>query len=186
MQNHSYQPGTARLRRRGHGQVPPPTSDRASSAPEPGAPQCQADTNLDYFDGNTVTGYWNYAQHYAISDNSFGTTFRAVYPGCHQRDLRATPATSTWSTARSPPPVLRLPRTVPWCPTGTELSPTLTTAIPFFDDCSSHSSNIGINNTSSTGPTAENVGDQLNMAGISWGWFEGGFDPASPASARGP
>ena len=30
---------------------------------------------MDYFDGNTVTALWNYAQHYALSDNTFGTTF---------------------------------------------------------------------------------------------------------------
>ena len=30
---------------------------------------------MGYFDGNTVTALWNYAQHYAMSDNAFGTTF---------------------------------------------------------------------------------------------------------------
>ncbi|HJT59548.1 MAG TPA: alkaline phosphatase family protein, partial [Ktedonobacteraceae bacterium] len=30
---------------------------------------------MDYFDGNTVTALWNYAQNFAMSDNSFGTTF---------------------------------------------------------------------------------------------------------------
>ncbi|MBV9605223.1 MAG: hypothetical protein JO027_08955, partial [Solirubrobacterales bacterium] len=28
---------------------------------------------MDYYDGNTVTGLWNYAQHFAMSDNSYGT-----------------------------------------------------------------------------------------------------------------
>src|SRR5262249_52976023 len=28
---------------------------------------------MDYYDGNTVTAMWNYAQHYAMSDNSFDT-----------------------------------------------------------------------------------------------------------------
>ena len=36
---------------------------------------------MDYYDGNTVTGLWNYAQHYAMSDNSFGTTFGPSTPG---------------------------------------------------------------------------------------------------------
>src|SRR4029077_5102376 len=36
---------------------------------------------MDYYDGNTVTGLWNYAQHYAMSDNSFGTTFGPSAPG---------------------------------------------------------------------------------------------------------
>ena len=30
---------------------------------------------MDYYDGNTVTALWNYAQHFAMSDNSYGTTF---------------------------------------------------------------------------------------------------------------
>jgi len=30
---------------------------------------------MNYYDGNTVTGLWNYAQHFAMNDNSFGTTF---------------------------------------------------------------------------------------------------------------
>ena len=34
---------------------------------------------MGYFDGNTVTALWNYAQHFAMSDNSFGTTFGPLY-----------------------------------------------------------------------------------------------------------
>ena len=30
---------------------------------------------MDYYDGNTVTALWNYAQHFAMSDNSFSDTF---------------------------------------------------------------------------------------------------------------
>src|SRR6185437_1158245 len=30
---------------------------------------------MGYYDGNTVTALWNYAQRYAMNDNSFGTTF---------------------------------------------------------------------------------------------------------------
>src|SRR6266567_1544871 len=30
---------------------------------------------MDYYDGNTVTALWNYAQHYAMSDSFFETTF---------------------------------------------------------------------------------------------------------------
>ena len=33
----------------------------------------QWDTVMGYFDGNTVTALWNYAQHFALSDNSFAT-----------------------------------------------------------------------------------------------------------------
>jgi phospholipase C len=37
--------------------------------------------NLGYYDGNTVTAMWNYAQNYALNDNSFGTTFGPSTPG---------------------------------------------------------------------------------------------------------
>ena len=42
---------------------------------------CDANAVMDYFDGNTVTALWNYAQNFAMNDNSFGTTFGPSTPG---------------------------------------------------------------------------------------------------------
>ena len=36
---------------------------------------------MGYYDGNTVTAFWNYAQNFAMSDNSFSTTFGPSTPG---------------------------------------------------------------------------------------------------------
>jgi phospholipase C len=36
---------------------------------------------MDYFDGNTVTALWNYAQNYAMSDNAWDTVFGPSTPG---------------------------------------------------------------------------------------------------------
>jgi phospholipase C len=36
---------------------------------------------MGYYDGNTVTALWNYAQHFAMSDNSYSTTFGPSTPG---------------------------------------------------------------------------------------------------------
>jgi phospholipase C len=36
---------------------------------------------MDYYDGNTVTALWNYAQHYAMSDNSWDAVFGPSTPG---------------------------------------------------------------------------------------------------------
>ena len=36
---------------------------------------------MGYYDGNTVTGLWNYAQSFAMSDNSYNTTFGPSTPG---------------------------------------------------------------------------------------------------------
>ena len=53
---------------------------------------------MDYYDGNTVTGLWNYAQNYAMSDNNWDTVFGPSSPGCdqprlgqHPRHLRRRP-----------------------------------------------------------------------------------------------
>ena len=43
---------------------------------------------MGYYDGNTVTALWNYAQHFAMSDNFFGTTFGPSTPGAINLDLR--------------------------------------------------------------------------------------------------
>ena len=43
---------------------------------------------MGYFDGNTVTAYWNYAQNYAMSDNAFTDDFGPSTPGAHQHVRR--------------------------------------------------------------------------------------------------
>jgi phospholipase C len=53
------------------------TGGNALGNPVPNAP-APFNTNglaMAYFDGNTVTGLWNYAQNYSMSDNYFETTF---------------------------------------------------------------------------------------------------------------
>ena len=36
---------------------------------------------MGYYDGNTVTALWNYAQRYALNDNSYDTNFGPSTPG---------------------------------------------------------------------------------------------------------
>jgi len=36
---------------------------------------------MGYYDGNTVTAFWNYAQHFAMNDNSYNTVFGPSTPG---------------------------------------------------------------------------------------------------------
>jgi phospholipase C len=42
---------------------------------------CDPAQAMSYFDGNTVTALWNYAQQFAMSDNSFNTTYGPSTPG---------------------------------------------------------------------------------------------------------
>ena len=110
---------------------------------------------LGYFDGNTVTALWNYAQHFAMSDNSYGTTFGPSTPGLLNLVAGTTyPATPSASSSKVVPNPLG-----PGTLVG-DLDPT-------GDVCSS-------------GTTVQlgslNVGDLLTTKGVTWGAFMGGFD----------
>ena len=56
--------------------------DTESSTATAAPPEyCPPGIVMDYYDGNTVTGLWNYAQNYAMSDNNYDTTFGPSTPG---------------------------------------------------------------------------------------------------------
>ena len=55
-----------------------------TAGPPPSVASRIVNTNglvMGYYDGNTVTALWNYAQHFAMSDNSYGTNFRPLDVG---------------------------------------------------------------------------------------------------------
>ena len=129
---------------------------------------CQASTVMDYYDGNTLTGLWNYAQQYAMSDNSYGTTFGGTTLGhlnLVSGDTGAVGITSgklSISTQSAPTGVLT--------PDGQGGYSLTQNADPYWDDCSTKAS-VAMSGT--------NIGDELNAAGISWGYFKGGFRPTT-------
>ena len=43
--------------------------------------KCNQNQVMGYYDGNTVSALWNYAQHFAMSDNFYGSTFGPSVPG---------------------------------------------------------------------------------------------------------
>jgi phospholipase C len=137
---------------------------------------------MGYFDGNTVTALWNYAQNFAMSDNAYTDTYGPSTPG-----LLNMWAGQTNGAVFSAPAGAKFfdGSTVP--PVGT---PAFTTAIlaegdavpnadgsltliqdvdPTFDVCSGPSTNLTV------ASTAKNIGDLLNAANIPWGSFVGGF-----------
>ncbi|MBS1856185.1 MAG: alkaline phosphatase family protein [Acidobacteria bacterium] len=114
---------------------------------------------MGYYDGNTVTAMWNYAQNFAMSDNSFGTTFGPSTPGAlnlvsgqtHGATVvsgNAAGNVSAGSVIGDPRPPVAL------------------------DDCT-------IASKTQISMSGKNVGDLLNAKGITWGWFQGGFAPSS-------
>ena len=63
-----------------------------TAGPPPSAPPAAVTTTgltMGYYDGNTVTALWNYAQHFAMNDNSYGTNFGPSTGWRDQPDLRS-------------------------------------------------------------------------------------------------
>jgi phospholipase C len=125
---------------------------------------------MDYFDGNTVTGLWNYAQNYAMSDNNWDTTFGPstegaidVSSGLSSDGYAVTPSGTKTTDAGA----------------ITSDGTVYGDIDPYYDECSDS------NHTSSNPEgvmTGENIGDLLNAKHVTWGWFQGGFAPTSSNS----
>ena len=112
---------------------------------------------MDYFDGNTVTALWNYAQNFSMSDNSYGTVTGPSTPGALNlisgQTHGASPAITDTVIDVAPGPG----------GVGTDISDADPTG-----DIASGAPTFAM--------TGKNVGDLLNAKGLTWGWFEGGFD----------
>jgi phospholipase C len=138
-------------------------------------------TVMGYFDGNTVTALWNYAQHFAMSDNSFGTSYGPSTPGAINLISGNTHGvTGATQTGFGPVPGINQS-------TGASATAKVTVAgsdtngstgggsilgdpRPFGDICNPlGSAQVPLSNPS------RNVGDLLNDQGVTWGWFQGGF-----------
>jgi phospholipase C len=134
---------------------------------------------MDYYDGNTTTALWNYAQQFSLSDNSFGSTFGPSTPGALELVSGQTHGFKEVDSVTG--------QQVPTPGTYTLASPDkngIGTVIndpdPAFDDCSDK--NHTSTNTLAAG-LGKNIGDLLNNRGVTWGWFQGGFTPTTPASS---
>lgn len=140
-----------------------PKSVGRGNKPAPGSssPESVLDTTgltMGYFDGNTVTAMWNYAQRFTMSDNSFGTNFGPSTPGAINLisgqtngvvDIRngkgglADGGKGTFTLISDPDPV--------------------------GDVCSATTRMLA-------SMAGNNIGDLLTEANVTWGWFIGGFD----------
>src|SRR5262245_46736934 len=109
---------------------------------------------MDYYDGNTVTGLWNLAQSFSMSDNSFGTNFGPSTVGAVNLISGQTHGTDAASGS------------------GVENNTIIGDPQPStdFDDCA---------NAGGVKLSGRNIGDLLNDHKVTWGWFQGGFKPSS-------
>lgn len=127
----------------------------------PGPPPNGQTTNglvMGYFDGNTVTALWNYAQRFALSDNAYGTNFGPSTDGAlnlisGQLNGVSDQINDTGGVVADGGGGLTL----------------VSDADPVGDVCSTTTgAQVAMGGT--------NVGELLSAAGISWGFFQGGFN----------
>jgi len=126
---------------------------------------------MGYFDGNTVQAIWNYAQHFAMSDNSYGTMFGPSSVGA----VNLVAGTTEGATMQ-PLKVNGKPASPGGnIANGLLSGPLIGDVRPLGDECVLTAPGLqGANLVSFSGKT---VGDLLNAKNITWGWFEGGFAP---------
>jgi len=134
-----------------------------------GPPTNTTGLNLGYYDGNTVTALWNYAQHFAMSDNSFSTTFGPSTPGALNLVSGQTNGV-----------VATLNGTGDEVDGGNGSMSVVGDPDPLGDTCSNPTRN-------QVQMGGKNIGDLLNAAGVTWGSFMGGFNlqTVNPNSTTG-
>jgi phospholipase C len=132
-----------------------------TAGPPPDAPPAAVETTaltMGYYDGNTVTALWNYAQFFAMSDNSYDTNFGPSTPGA-----------LNLISGQTNGAINNIGGTGSLVDDGYGGLTVISDSDPLDDVCST-----------STGErfqmSGKNIGDLLNAANISWGFFQGGFD----------
>ena len=112
-------------------------------------------------DGNTVTGMWNYAQNFAMNDNSYSTIFGPSTPGA----LNLISGTVAGGTMHDPATgeQKKIEPGKNHALAGVSEDGKTATVVgdpdPLYDDCSNNSS-AGTNQV--TAMHSKNIGDQLN------------------------
>ncbi|GAA4049042.1 hypothetical protein GCM10023063_40750 [Arthrobacter methylotrophus] len=118
---------------------------------------------MDYYDGNTVTGIWNYAQNFAMSDSHFSTTFGPSSPGAQNLVSGQTHGVSEFTPDGQPVKPASSDYTVKF-PDANGVGTMTEDPDPVYDDCS-NKSHASKNNLA--GMQGKNIGDLLNDKGIS-------------------
>jgi phospholipase C len=112
---------------------------------------------MGYYDGNTVTAMWNYAQHYAMSERFFGTTFGPSSLGA--LNLISGQTNGVVNDANAEGSMVS---------DGNGGYTLFNNVYPLSEVCATKTELVHM--------TGKNVGDLLNAAGVSWGFFAEGFD----------
>ena len=126
---------------------------------------------MDYYDGNTVTGLWNLAQHFALNDNSYSTQFGPSSPGAINLISGQTNGAEAHGGTSSN------------IANGTLFGD----GEPYYDQCSNAGTPLSSNGTPggvTVSMSGQNIGDLMNAKDVTWGWFQGGFAPTEIKEGR--
>ena len=115
---------------------------------------------MGYYDGNTVSALWSYAQHYAMSDSAFTDTYGPSTPGALEAVSGQTNGMQVVLNTNN--------STSYFVPDGQGGYTLMGDVDPPYDICSS--------TTNTSLMTSKNIGDLLNAVNITWGSFMGGFN----------
>jgi len=135
-----------------------------TAGPPPGAPPAASTKGLvmAYYDATTVSAYWSWAQSYAMSDNSWTTTFGPSTPGVMNLVSGQTNGIPTFNKPLSTFSANHV------TPDGNGGWSLIGDTDPLNDVCST--------STEQNTMAGKNIGDLFNAKSLTWGWFEGGFD----------
>jgi phospholipase C len=118
---------------------------------------------MGYYDGNTVTALWNYAQHFSMNDNAYTSTYGPSTPGALHVVSGQTNGMKPVLTTKQP----SAPGSY-YVNDGQGGFTMINDVDPAYDLCSSKTDAVMM--------TGKNIGDLLNASSISWGGFMGGFN----------
>ena len=120
---------------------------------------------MGYFDGNTVTAMWHYAQHFAMSDNAYTDSYGPSTPGLLEVVAGQTNGMQIVATSKKPSTLAAVSYYIQDGQGGFTM---INDVDPGYDDCSNPRDQVMMG--------GKNIGDLLNAAGVSWGGFMGGFN----------
>ncbi len=122
---------------------------------------------MGYYDGNTVTALWYYAQHFAMNDNAYADTYGPSTPGMLNLVSGQTNGMRIVAASKNPSTLAAVSYYIGDGAGGLTM---INDVDPGYDVCSVPKDQAMM--------TGKNIGDLLNAGRVTWGGFMGGFNLA--------